>query len=554
MTELENFTRNAARRYLQNIVFVDDEIYNHGTGLPAVVADIPEFASPFREAERSYHSDVDTTNADEALAPSISKIPYHPRQLVQSFAREGMVCALYEPSDGFETDANSELFKLCERADVVILDWDLFNQDGRNIQPLIGNLISQSQNSVPHAARLLVVYTAKPDLKRVADAVFEYMKGKGLEADEVIDPTTLVFGATRLIVLGKPDVSGRPAESKALEVPESQLAERVINEFALMHAGILPSYALYGMASVRRNSKKILDKFHSDMDGPFLLHRALLLENEDAFEQLPELIAEEAMAIMLDDPVPPDIASKLAVQVANGLPLEALTWQPTEPKRPARAAGELARLYVGGGAAAVKSDFKFSKKKVPEVHKAMGCENTKADKRLAALFSLRTRYNTGKGPSLGFGTIIRAPHAGADYEYSLCLMPLCDSIRLKHGDGCQTVFPFWKLKMASAGPTRGIVVQVPGGKYVELFAGGKPRDMLWMERFAPSASGVVSATLQDGTYVFPAGSGGEKLEWVAQLKPAHAQRVAHDIGQMFSRVGVVEAEWLRLVTEGKLES
>ena len=38
------------------------------------------------------------------------------------------------------------------------------------------------------------------------------------------------------------------------------------------------------------------------------------------------------------------------------------------------------------------------------------------------------------------------------------------------------------------------------------------------------------------------------LEWVAQLKPGLAQRVANDIGQSFSRVGVVEAEWLRLLT------
>ncbi|MBB5503001.1 response regulator receiver domain [Paraburkholderia sp. MM5384-R2] len=289
MTELENFTRNAAKRYLQNIVFVDDEIYSHGTGKPVTVTEMPVFASPFgREGERIKPAEQKVEGLDEC---SGLKVPYHPRQLVQSFAREGMVCALYEPVEGFETNQDSELFKLCERADVVILDWDLFNEDGRNIQPLIRNLVSQSQNSVPHAARLVVVYTARPDLKRVADLVYEYLRGHDLEADEVNAPATLVFGATRVIVLGKPDVPGRTEESKALEVPESQLAERIINEFALMHAGILPSYALYGMASLRRNSKKILDKFHSDMDGPFLLHRAMLLEDEDEAEWL-RLVAE----------------------------------------------------------------------------------------------------------------------------------------------------------------------------------------------------------------------------------------------------------------------
>ena len=59
-------------------------------------------------------------------------------------------------------------------------------------------------------------------------------------------------------------------------------------------------------------------------------------------------------------------------------------------------------------------------------------------------------------------------------------------------------------------------------------------------------SGTVVASKVDASFWFH----GEKtcLEWVAQLKPAHAQRIAHDIGQSFSRVGVVEAEWLRLLT------
>ena len=79
-----------------------------------------------------------------------------------------------------------------------------------------------------------------------------------------------------------------------------------------MHSGILPSYALHGMASVGRNSKRILDKFHRDMDGEFLLHRASLLANEDAFQQLPELLAEEVLAVLVDDDVPSDDAAEIA--------------------------------------------------------------------------------------------------------------------------------------------------------------------------------------------------------------------------------------------------
>jgi hypothetical protein len=73
--------------------------------------------------------------------------------------------------------------------------------------------------------------------------------------------------------------------------------------------------------------------------------------------------------------------------------------------------------------------------------------------------------------------------------------------------------------------------------------------MLWLDCFAPSDLGTVLADEEDSCFWFRGKI--QKLEWVAQLKPAHAQRVAHDIGQSFSRVGVVEAEWLRLLAEGK---
>lgn len=554
MTELENFSRSAAKRYLQNIVFVDDEIYLRASGQPAVVtSDIAPLVSPFGAVAVADAEPTGEVAQLEEEPAEEAKVPYHPKDLVQSFAREGMVCALYEPTEGFETSTGSELFKLCERADVVILDWDLFGEDGRNITPLISNLVNESQTSVPHHSRLGVVYTTKPDLLRVANTIFEALRADHLTVEIDENSTTLKAGATRFIVLGKPNVPGRTEEAKVLEVAEEDLATRVIDEFAKMHRGILPSYALYGMSSVRRNSKKILDKFDQEMDGAFLLHRALLLKNEDAFEQLPELIAEEVLAVMLDDQVSSETAAEIAQEVARSFPFDRMAWQ-VNPGRPARRAGELAQMYLGGGARAVEDEYTIPKKGIPvrDFHTAMGCDDTHAQKRLAALFNLRTRYSKSKPPVLGFGTIVRwGGDAGQDaqYTYALCLMPLCDSIRLKSGGDVRTPFPFWTLRPTSGGNTpRGIVVKTLEDQYVELYVTGKPRDMLWIDRFAPSDVGMVVAEQDGARFVF---SGSEKrVEWVAQLKPSHAQRAANDIGNSFSRVGVVEAEWLRLITDG----
>lgn len=549
MTILEEFSQKAAAQYLQSIVFVDDEIYDNPSGHPVAVSNVfTAFKTPFANT-------APILKNEDVVENQMEKPPFHPKQLVSSFAKKGMVCALYEPSEGFDTATGSEIFNLCERADAVIFDWDLFGEDGNNILPLIKNLVDDSQNSVPHHVRLCVIYTNKPDLERVANAVYEHLHNAGLKVELVQNPLSLFAGATRIIVLGKPNVTGRTPANKALEVLEENLATRVIDEFARMNDGILPAYALHGMSSIRRNSKKILDKFHGDMDGAFLLHRALLIKNEDAFDQLPELLAEEVLSVILDEQIPSGDMDQISKEIAGGLKLDVqhLHWQPL-PGRPKREAGELVRMFLGGGESAIQLDFKFGEKKgvpVEKLHFAMGCEQSKTEKKLAALFNVRTRYFKSKPPTLGFGAIVRCPPAegkATEYTYALCLMPICDGIRLNHNDGNLTSFPFWTLKaVKNKANGRGIVVLTKEDTYLDLVASGKPRDMLWLDKFKADESGMVAASKVDSSFWFH----GENtcLEWVAQLKPAHAQRIAHDIGQSFSRVGVVEAEWLRLLTD-----
>lgn len=576
MTSVEDFAIAATKRYLQSIVFIDDEIYLPVSGKPAeAVISIPQLKSPFASKVSTKLAAAKTGLADAGAAaasatdapPATEKTkveqgappvpekdaapPYHPKQLVESFAREGMVCALYEPSKGFASTAGSELFKLCERADAVILDWDLYQEDGRNILPLLASLVSQSQTSVPHHVRLCAVYTTKPDLEHVASQIYDYLIKEKLTVDPV-KTLSLSAGATKIVVLGKPNSTGRKAEIQTLaEVAEKDLATRIISEFAEMHRGILPSVALHAMSAIRMNSKKILDKFHADMDGAFLLHRALTLKDEDAFAQLPELVAEEALAVMLESQVENETLKALATEVAEGMPFQSIDWAVIDG-RPKLAKGILPRRFLAGGEAAIEEDHKIKKMPaaIEKLHGAMGCATTHADKKVAALFALRTQY-LNLPPSLTFGTIVRVVHEGtASDQYAMCLMPLCDSVRLPADAGKTYTFPFWSLDLQSVGAaSRGIVVSLSDNEYVELFARGKPRDNLWIESFSASVGGTVKADQSTGRPVFSGVT--TKLEWIAQMKPDHAQRVAQDIGQSLSRIGVVEAEWLRLKSSGK---
>jgi DNA-cytosine methyltransferase len=149
--------------------------------------------------------------------------------------------------------------------------------------------------------------------------------------------------------------------------------------------------------------------------------------------------------------------------------------------------------------------------------------------------------------------------AGAGkWIYSFCVMPLCDALRLQHSkqfrEGRPVQFPFWRMKedvfSESQVARRGVSVGLGDGSQIALSAGGKARDTLWLHGFSVSgATGTVVAQANaERQFVLPA-EGNLTVEWVGQLKPLHAQRIAHDIGQGLSRVGLAEAEWLRLLCD-----
>lgn len=548
MTTIQDFALSAARKYLQSVVFVDDEIYfpvptkGITVDVAGASASMRVFAKPIHPSPAENGSKAEVPGADDAKDASDSGGNYHPKYLVESFARERMVCALYEPQENFPTGPESEVFKLCERADAVILDWEFHKEPGKKVKELVSGLVAAAQTTVPHHVRLCAIYTSTQNLKHVTQQLFEHLKNQGLSV-ETSGEYSLNAGSSRIVVLGKPSTGRLQDQIDAAEVPEAELAQRIILEFSAMHQGILPSMALYGLASVRTNTKKILDKFRSEMDGAFLAHRGLILPDDDAFEQIPELLAEEALAVMIDNRIPQDEVRKLAEKEIDLRDLKT-AW--VNKNGAATDPGAFAKKLLKEGPEKVRKKIDLSPEALGKLHDELDSTKSSAKERLAALYSSRTQY--GDGRSLEFGTIVQysvpVENAGDEVRYAICLMPLCDCVRLKPKQVYR--FPFWDLRADNKGATsKGIVVELAGKRgFVELFSMGKPRDQFWIEGFEAGDAKMVLAEKAEDNFVFRGEA--RKVEWVAQLKPGHAQRIAQDIGASFSRVGVLEAEWLRL--------
>ena len=578
MNALESFIKESATSYLQSVVFVDDHIY-HVSDKPLETSTVelskgglkPMFtvAEPSDSKSETAKKPLETTESPQAEAaleatdPGQSDIevvasPYHPRQLMESFAQKGIVCALYEPRVGFETTPTSELFRLCERADVIILDWYLHNDGGDGVSDLLAELIAKSESELPHHVRMCAIYTSEQRLHDVMNKLLNKLKYRGCEAEVAKGRLQLIAGASRISVFGKPAGIIRSQDDAKYEVAEEELAERIISEFAGLHHGILPAFALHGLASVRRNTKRLLDKFRGEMDGSFLLHRALVLGTTEAFDELPELLSDEIRAV-IEDSWPGKVSlSDVATAAVGSLPIKppSKPWKSKDGK-PFDAESCLREMLQNGHPSLAKyrktcnqlkdldsnSFQKVSPTLLASFESMLSKEDDCWPERLAALFCNRTQYGDHRR-KLQFGTIVRhRDKEEGPWSFSVCLMPICDGQRLKKGQN----FPFWKLRdNAKCGQPQkryGVAIELDGVTY-SFAAGGKLRDMLWLAHFEPDTSKCVVAVQNNNAFIFQ--NEGMLIEWVAELKPLHAQRIAAHMGNDVSRVGLVESEWLRL--------
>jgi hypothetical protein len=526
MSALTRFAKLAARHYLQSAVFVDDHIFDQKMGMPTLPVETPPQRKPIfrRAASAKALAKVQPVENENDKVEQ----PYHPKDLVSSFAKEGITCALYEPPEGFSTKPDSEIFKLCERPDIIILDWDFSGDQGSKALDLILALVKQSTKEFPHHTRLIAIYTVDYSLVGVANEIADRLRADNLEAKPENAQCRLCSGATRLIVLGKP-IGRFGEEDVQFTVKESGLANKLINEFVEMNTGILPSYALHGLASIRRNSKRILDRFHGDLDGAFLLHRELVSTSEEAFDQLPELLADEIRAVVEDERLSAGMAKKIAAAAL------ASTHVSKKDK-------ELIPMFQKGTKPKTVADKLKEAGEVPIEHL-----------RLAALFSSSTQYSSASR-KLGFGTVVRyraknSKKKNTPWQYAVCLVPTCDSLRLKADQPAQ--FPFWTIETETyngSSQRNGMVLVSGDSGCISLSACGKAGEKLWTDSFkVDGKTKTVIAFRVKGAFKYR--STKRTIEWLGQLKPLHAHRIAHEITEGLSRIGVSEAEWLRLLCD-----
>ena len=561
----DKFTVESAEQYLRTVVLIDDRIYETKRGSVASPLTRPTAASR-KAALKSATSLPDKSGKEiekAELPEEPDEVSFHDVQ--NSFAEKRIICSLYQPEKSASFDEHSKVYQLCSTADVVIVDWDLDDPSGDKATTLVGSLVEQSRIEIPQQLRLVLIYTLDPNLQFVANKIFEHLIKLLSEEDVAVDPQSgglvLTTDNARVVVLGKREDTTFTQFSDYW-VPESDLATRTIREFSRLASGLLQGIVLRGIANLRKNNRRILTRFHKDLDIAFLAHRALLLPDE-AFGQIIPLLTDELHAVLEDtlgeSPLGKAPAAKKILDDwcdkhwrikndtelnigddANGLEFvkDVFCKGPTIKKEDY--SGVQGSIIQG---LLEKREDEFPKwtekgrKKLAE-YLLGDCGVEHCHEKLGLLMSQRVRYDNSRS-ALHLGVIVR--ELADKQRYLLCLQPVCDSVRI---EGKSQAFIFCVLKEPEDGKGFTHCIMDGGGNVIKLEYKSKVSD-IFVSNFKGNDDAVYANKDEKDRFIFK-GEGKKDYEWIAELKTEHAQHAAEQFGRELSRVGLTESEWLRI--------
>ena len=386
-------------------------------------------------------------------------------EVVRGFAKLGLMCAPLVPDTdgaGGKSSFVSDICEAAERADILVLDWWMSgnrNWDKSQLaEKLIRNIVERDQ-AAGGRLRLVAIYTGEPDTIRILDKlkslIRQRYRGFDLLPAEVAGEPNVVWlskGPFRLVVIPK-----NPGATVGCPVAESELADRLVQEYSELTRGLLRNVAFCGLAALRERAHQLLATFDNDIDPAFLIHRGLLPNPQDAESHIIEIMGSEVLALLEEQGAGTEAGSEAidgwlrhygpdGFGDVDGLSKwgqskvaawsRVLTGGVSHKGRPTGVSGkdvdDLVEVLRSEGTQAL----------VPRQSNL--CENDyrelarQANFRFASLMKMRSVY-TGDHPHLTLGTVL---FRRRDDKYFICIQPKCDAVRLKDS----TPFPLLSLE------------------------------------------------------------------------------------------------------------
>ena len=511
----------AAARFIQTAVIVDDEA-QIGGGTPS---------KPLKTPGRSSSTGTLAETTETSL-PGIHSLDA--RALVNAFAEREVICGVIVPQKD-DGAANGRVVSTAKQADIVVLDWRLNGDSGEEALSMLKNIL---KDDADERVRIIAVYTGEQGIVEIGKEIERHFNKSGRKFKRSNLGVVLSHHHSRIVIYAK---SGTQLTSALTgrSISEKELPERLIADFAEMTKGLLPSIALTGLAAIRKNTHKILDKFQPELDPAFLAHRAGLPVPEDSQQHMVDQLASELHAVLEDATAKENPAGMAAVQAwlrKKAGPNRIFDFEQTK-KLPLDKAIDL--LKEGWDK---QKPTDLSSKEISKLASIFAQEDdteNKLDKQLAWMFNFRTVFGS-TDRILNFGTVLkRSPKDGRE-EYLICMRPKCECIRLKG----EEFFPLLPLIEPKKGSVQ-LVLCTGNNAYRRLSVDTNLSNGSLVEFSPKRIQGQVVATRNGAGGFFFRSTDCVDYEWLGELKAEFAQRVAHHFAAGLSRVAVNNSEWLR---------
>lgn len=569
--------RDAALRFLQTVVVVDDDAYG----------DLPEVSESATLGDESFSQRADADVAPVEDEHSEDQQEFSTEAVVEGFADLGIYCAVLKPTPGQRQSDERRVGALAGRADIVILDWVL-----RPNPELHGTSDDIERTSVGFIrdivvgdlkeggrTRLICIYTGEIDAVGILDVVSSAI-GEATSQSVIPDREgrRIDVGATRILILGKE--RGVPAQTIE-SVSTQDLPDRIVDEFTeFAVSGLLREVALESLSAVRDESHRLLRRFEGDLDPALISHRSAT-SPADADQFARNLVGSELASIILAA----DVSGALVdarineyIDLTLGVGESQLYWNgfgksAADAVTFERSITELAlkngidsnQQIIGNGkklAATVSRTSLLFSGTPDEIRSNSKRIDTKFS--VLSAFARDAAYEGGAShpPRLQLGVVLEVESLASDThetepviasqasrdrhrgdeprrrDYWVCLQPLCDSVRLEQ----PTRFPM--LRLDAAKDQFNYLIFADGAPLALKHAGSRLRDVA-LPRFTPSAeSRTVRGEWNGADWLF-VDADSVVFRWVGSLRLDKAHKVLHSVVNTAGRIGIDEFDFLR---------
>lgn len=546
MGKLDEISRKIAAEYINSIIFIDDNIFfpEHNEAVPG-----------------GGNSHADTTSIDE--------FPLNADSISKSFARFGIPCSFLKYDNRGETDS---IVKLLRRSDVGIIDWRIIIDDFQSSEALLEKaeevvedtgagrgeeakrLIKQFIKCDPDCPKLIIIYTA--------DSSEDIINLLGLENGVSHNDNTWVSnnGMLRIVVWYKEErESSRMPDGKSGYIVKHDLfPQKVIDEFALLHKGILPCIALKIINEIRQNSKMLLGRYNGSLDPAFIIHRAMsdnpiasnsiildsILTSIESFIDYSNVDRDVIDKESLSDWV--DVQRYSEIELAPNKEKKSVKIKTTNDVRK--------NWIIEGFIPTLGHDASIGQYLKNNSVMAFTPEQYH-NPYFKEEFSINTLHkshfcNEDKIHNLSLGSVVMSSNNGKN-DYLICIQQKCDSVRL--GKDEVRKFLFLPLKVIENNkidntPYDLICRLEPDSNNFLYFKINQSNSFnLHVIEFKQYDKNTeISTRVDDNGKPYFEDVNSKCYYWLFDLKDAKAQSIINNFASKISRVGLNEYEWLRV--------